>query len=207
MGPPCVTSIPFLGQPMVGRRLQLASTTCSTQGGHGQRTVSPDDGRVGDGNARYVVDGVERTRLPATDLNPELSCPHVESPPPSAKLGPSGFVPCTVRCTQLCDTLGAMSSIRSQGRRARGALSRQEILTAALCVVDAEGLEGLTMRRLADELHCGTMTLYSHLSGRDDLLSGLVGLVIEQIDLAYVPDESWQDCARRSVGVVPSPRS
>ena len=52
---------------------------------------------------------------------------------------------------------------------------------------------------LAEELNCGTMTLYSHVSNRDDLLAGIVGLVIESLDLRYVPGESWQDCARRTV--------
>ena len=55
------------------------------------------------------------------------------------------------------------------------------------------------MRRLAEELHCGTMTMYSHVSSRGDLLSGIVGLVIDGLDLDYVPHETWQDCARRTV--------
>ena len=46
------------------------------------------------------------------------------------------------------------------------------------------------MRRLAEELHCGTMTLYTHVPARDDLLNGVVGLVIERLDLEYVPAET-----------------
>jgi hypothetical protein len=54
------------------------------------------------------------------------------------------------------------------------------------------------MRSLADRVHCGTMTLCSHIDNRDDLLSGIVGVVIETLDLSYIPGESWQACARRT---------
>jgi AcrR family transcriptional regulator len=92
-----------------------------------------------------------------------------------------------------------MSSTAKKTRRARGALTREQILSAALDLVDREGLEALTMRSLADALGCGTMTLYSHVDGRDDLLMGIVGLAIDTMDLRYVAGESWQECARRTV--------
>jgi AcrR family transcriptional regulator len=92
-----------------------------------------------------------------------------------------------------------MSSTAKKARRARGALTREQILAAALELVDAGGLEALTMRNLAEALRCGTMTLYSHVAGRDDLVAGIVGLVITTLDLRYVPGETWQDCARRTV--------
>jgi AcrR family transcriptional regulator len=95
--------------------------------------------------------------------------------------------------------IGDMSSTARSKRRARGTLSREQILTTALDLIDRVGLDGLTMRGLADELHCGTMTLYSHVADRDDLLAGVVGLVIDRMDLHYIPGESWQDCARRTV--------
>lgn len=55
------------------------------------------------------------------------------------------------------------------------------------------------MRALAEELGCGTMSLYSHIAGRDDLLAGIVGLVIDRLDLRCLPGERWQDCARRTL--------
>ena len=55
------------------------------------------------------------------------------------------------------------------------------------------------MRALAEELHCGTMTLYSHVESRDDLLAGVIALIIDGLDLRYVAGESWQECARRTV--------
>ena len=92
-----------------------------------------------------------------------------------------------------------MSSTVRTTRRARGELTRDQILAAALDLADRVGIDGLTMRRLAEELHCGTMTLYSHVTNRDDLLTGIVGLVIDRLDLDYVPGETWQQCARRTV--------
>ena len=91
------------------------------------------------------------------------------------------------------------STAEKKRRRPRGELTREQVLSAALELADVEGLDGLTMRRLAEELGCGTMTLYTHVASRDDLLNGVVGLVIERLDLEHVPAETWQECARRTV--------
>jgi AcrR family transcriptional regulator len=91
------------------------------------------------------------------------------------------------------------STVRKKRRRPRGELTREQVLSAALGLADEEGLDGLTMRRLAEELGCGTMTLYTHVASRDDLQSGIMSLVIERLDLGHVPGETWQECARRTV--------
>jgi AcrR family transcriptional regulator len=54
-------------------------------------------------------------------------------------------------------------------RRPRG-LSRDRIVAAAIEIADADGLAGLSMARLADHLGCGTMSLYRHVAGKDELL-------------------------------------
>jgi AcrR family transcriptional regulator len=95
--------------------------------------------------------------------------------------------------------IGLMSSIVQKKRRPRGELTRDEIIAAAVELVDREGVDGLTMRGLADALHCGTMTLYSHVAGRDDLLNGIVGVAVGLMDLSYLPGETWQECGRRTV--------
>lgn len=76
-------------------------------------------------------------------------------------------------------------------------LSRQVVLAAALELADREGLAALTMRRLAAELGRGAMTLYTYVRDRDDLVSGLVGLLTAEIETAHVAGESWQDHVRR----------
>ena len=76
-------------------------------------------------------------------------------------------------------------------------LSRSQVVAAALALADREGLEALTMRRLASELACGVMTLYTYVRDRDDLLSGLAGLLIAEVETGYVAGDSWQDHVRR----------
>jgi AcrR family transcriptional regulator len=64
---------------------------------------------------------------------------------------------------------------RTQGVKA--GLTRGQILDAALRVVDADGLESLSMRRLAAELGVEAMTLYHYIPSKRALLSGVVELV------------------------------
>ena len=56
-------------------------------------------------------------------------------------------------------------------------LSEETILRGALRLVDAEGLDALTMRRLAAELGVATMSLYGHVTTKDDLLLGVVYMI------------------------------
>lgn len=58
------------------------------------------------------------------------------------------------------------------------------MLVAAVALVDAEGIQALTMRRLAADLGVEAMSLYYHLPGKEALLDGLVESVIDQIDAA-----------------------
>jgi AcrR family transcriptional regulator len=56
----------------------------------------------------------------------------------------------------------------SRGRA--GVLSRQQIVRAAIAIADREGLEALTMRRIAQQLGAGTMSLYWHVRDKDELI-------------------------------------
>ncbi|MER7845684.1 TetR/AcrR family transcriptional regulator C-terminal domain-containing protein [Kitasatospora sp. NPDC096077] len=67
---------------------------------------------------------------------------------------------------------------RTGGRRARGALTADLIVTAALEITRQDGLEALSMPRLARHLGCGVMTIYGHLDGRDQLLGLLCSRVL-----------------------------
>ena len=68
---------------------------------------------------------------------------------------------------------------RRVGRPRAGeeALTRGRILVAALSLVDEEGIEALSMRRLAKELGVDPMAIYHHLPNKRALLSALVGQV------------------------------
>lgn len=73
-------------------------------------------------------------------------------------------------------------------------LSRQAILEAALRIVDTEGLDAMTMRRLASTLGVNPMSIYHHLPNKAAVFAGLAELVFSQLE-ATVPDDSvpWQD--------------
>jgi TetR/AcrR family tetracycline transcriptional repressor len=78
----------------------------------------------------------------------------------------------------------------------RGAgLSREKILEAAVGVVDAEGLDALTMRRLAEELGVEAMSLYRYVESKDDLLDGLHATILAELE---VPDLKgpWREVLR-----------
>jgi AcrR family transcriptional regulator len=68
-------------------------------------------------------------------------------------------------------------------RRGRGLLDRQAIVAAALAVARTEGLSAVTMRRIADELGCGPMSLYRHVADRDALVLEMLDVVAAGIDI------------------------
>ncbi|MEV0031847.1 TetR/AcrR family transcriptional regulator [Nocardia sp. NPDC050793] len=81
-------------------------------------------------------------------------------------------------------------SERRTGRPAR--ISRAEIVTAAQAVLDAEGVEKLTMRRLATELGCTPMALYHHVRDKEDLLRVLLDDYADQVAWPDLPDDPKQ---------------
>jgi AcrR family transcriptional regulator len=58
-------------------------------------------------------------------------------------------------------------------------LSRERIMTTAIELLDAQGLNGLTMRGLADRLGSGVMSLYWHVDNKEDVLDLALDLVLE----------------------------
>ncbi|MQA80281.1 MAG: TetR family transcriptional regulator [Streptosporangiales bacterium] len=73
-------------------------------------------------------------------------------------------------------------------------LDREAILEAALRIVDDDGLEALSMRRLASALGVNPMSIYHHLPGKAAVLSGLVREVFAQVSVTVPTDDaSWQD--------------
>ncbi|MCP2242328.1 TetR/AcrR family transcriptional regulator [Lentzea aerocolonigenes] len=66
-------------------------------------------------------------------------------------------------------------------KASRKPLSRQRVLAAAVGLADAQGIQALTMRRLAAELDVEAMSLYYHLRDKEALLDGVVETVIAEI--------------------------
>ncbi len=68
------------------------------------------------------------------------------------------------------------------GARRRTPLSRERVLAAAVELADREGIDALSMRRLGQELGVEAMSLYNHVAGKEDLLDGMVDLIVGEID-------------------------
>lgn len=62
-------------------------------------------------------------------------------------------------------------------------LTIERIVTATLALIDADGLDALTMRRLADELSTGSASLYRHVASRDELVVLVIDHVIGEVRL------------------------
>lgn len=85
---------------------------------------------------------------------------------------------------------------RTRDGEPRETVSRERVLRAAMAVADKRGIGALTMRELARRLGIEAASLYNHVSGKDDLLTGMTDLVIAEIDL---PSEGtgWREAMRR----------
>src|SRR6185436_21166441 len=70
----------------------------------------------------------------------------------------------------------------------RPALTREQILTAAVAIIDAEGVDALTMRRLGQALDRDPMAIYRHASDKDALLDGVVEHVAAELVTPREPD-------------------
>src|SRR2546421_7781002 len=76
-------------------------------------------------------------------------------------------------------------------------LSRGRILQAALELADEGGIEALTMRKLGQLLGFEAMSLYNHVANKDDLLRGIVDLVLDETE-PPAPEGDWSTAIRSS---------
>jgi AcrR family transcriptional regulator len=81
--------------------------------------------------------------------------------------------------------------------QAREPLSRDRVLAAALELADGSGVEAVTMRRLGKELGFEAMSLYRHVASKDDLLDGLLDVVLAEWQLPD-GDGHWAEAVRTS---------
>jgi AcrR family transcriptional regulator len=80
----------------------------------------------------------------------------------------------------------------------RSTLTRQRVLEAAVDLADRHGIESVSMRRLGQELGIEAMSLYTHVRSKDDLLAGMVEVVIGQIPVRRNRG-AWKSSLRRTV--------
>jgi AcrR family transcriptional regulator len=76
---------------------------------------------------------------------------------------------------------------------AKRSLTRRRILRAALDLIDREGLDALSMRKLGGALGVEGMALYRHVGNKERLLDGVVELLLEELELPAPGSASWAD--------------
>jgi AcrR family transcriptional regulator len=78
------------------------------------------------------------------------------------------------------------------GRATVPRLSRPAIVAAAIDIADDDGLDAVSMRRVAAEIGSGTMSLYRHVSSRDELLDTMLDAAYSELHLADAATENWR---------------
>lgn len=87
-----------------------------------------------------------------------------------------------------------MSAVETTDR-ARPGLSRQQVLTGAVRYVDEHGLDALSMHKLGADLGVKAMSLYKHVTNKDDLLDGIVEQLWAEIPIEPAGAD-WRDAIR-----------
>jgi AcrR family transcriptional regulator len=82
--------------------------------------------------------------------------------------------------------------VSRRGGPVRPALSRAAIVQAALDLADREGLDAVSMRRVAEELDTGASALYVYVENRDDLLDAMFDQVMAPVAAAAPPAGDWR---------------
>jgi AcrR family transcriptional regulator len=82
--------------------------------------------------------------------------------------------------------------------RPRAPLSRERVLRAAVALADQGGVDALSMRKLAQELGVVPMALYKHVANKDELLDGMIDVVVGEIDPPTALAD-WKTAIRRRV--------
>ena len=76
-------------------------------------------------------------------------------------------------------------------------IEREQVILAALVLLDQEGLEGLTLRKLAQTLQIQAPSLYWHFDDKQSLLDGVADALIEQVARSIPADLPWDSSVRR----------
>ena len=87
----------------------------------------------------------------------------------------------------------------------RTPLTRDRVLRAAVDLADESGIESLTMRNLGEALGVKAMSLYNHVTNKDDILNAVIDLVMSEIDQAAStiggpsPQDDWKTAVRQRI--------
>ncbi|GAB2719241.1 TetR/AcrR family transcriptional regulator [Kitasatospora kifunensis] len=76
-------------------------------------------------------------------------------------------------------------------------IGREDIITTSVRVIDADGLDALTMRRIGAELDVTAMSLYRYLPNRDAVLAAVADRLIGEAAFEVDPGAPWPEALRR----------
>lgn len=79
------------------------------------------------------------------------------------------------------------------GRPRKPLISRRSTLAAALKVIDAEGLDALSIRRLGRELNVQGISLYHHFQSKEEILAGVCQLALAEVRTPSTSDAPWRE--------------
>lgn len=89
----------------------------------------------------------------------------------------------------------------SAPRRGKGGrpaqITTDQVIAAAIGIVDADGLDALTMRGIGARLGVAAMSLYRHFPGRDAILAGIVDRLFATAIATVDPGPTWTDAVTR----------
>ncbi len=77
-----------------------------------------------------------------------------------------------------------ISGLGKTGTERRTQLTRERVMAAAIELADRDGIDSISMRKLAQELGVEAMSLYTHVRNKNDLLDGMTDAVIGQIPIS-----------------------
>lgn len=81
-------------------------------------------------------------------------------------------------------------------------LSQSAILAKGLEIADREGIDKLSIRKIAKELGKTPMALYRHFDSMADIQQGILAFAFQEVDTAPIPGERWDDTIRRTTASI-----
>jgi AcrR family transcriptional regulator len=98
---------------------------------------------------------------------------------------------------QPCERV-VIEMVKQVGAPHRAPLSRDRVLRSAVALADGVGITSLSMRNLAQELGVVPMALYKHVANKEELLDGMVDVVVGEI-LPPVAGADWKSAVRQRI--------
>ncbi len=88
--------------------------------------------------------------------------------------------------------------IASDTAASRAPLTRDRVLGAAVALADRDGIDAVSMRKVGQELGVEAMSLYNHVENKEDMLNGMVDVIVSEIDVGEGGSD-WQSTMRSRI--------